>query len=95
MRQSFAIDLDAINAKVDAPLRFVDKFNRNAMPAALFEARVGQGSLLVCTLDIASDLDNRIAARQLRTSILDYVSGSGFHPRSHLAESDLRKLLGN
>ena len=33
------------------PLRFFDKFNRNALPAALWEAKAGSGKLFVCTLD--------------------------------------------
>mgnify|MGYP006961826130 CR=1 FL=1 len=44
--------------------------NRNALPAAIIEAKVGAGRLLVCTLDITHDMDRRIAARQLRQRIV-------------------------
>jgi hypothetical protein len=90
---SFAIDLDVIQTKVEMPLRFVDKFNRNALPAAIFEAKVGKGRLLVCTLDISSDLDSRIVARQLRRSILKYMAGDKFNPSDGLSPSDLRSLF--
>ena len=93
LHRSFSIDLDALPAKVGMPFRFVDKFNRNALPCAIFEAKVGNGKLLVCTLDISSDLDSRIAARQLRRSILEYMAGDGFVPRYELNQADLRALF--
>ncbi|HEX3628438.1 MAG TPA: glycoside hydrolase family 2 [Verrucomicrobiae bacterium] len=91
--RSFSIDLDALPEKVEMPLRFVDKFNRNAMPCAIFEATVGRGRLLVCTLDISSDLDSRIVARQLRRSILGYMGGKRFEPRKELSAPDLKGLF--
>lgn len=93
LRRSFAINLDGISEKVAIPLRFVDKFDRNALPAAIFEARVGAGRLLVCSLDISSDLDKRIAAEQLRRSILDYMSSDRFRPDRELKMESLEKLF--
>ena len=91
--RSFSINLDTLPAKVDMPLRFVDKFNRNALPCAIFEAKVGKGKLLVCTLDISSDLDSRIVALQLRRSILEYMAGNHFEPRHELTPAELRMLF--
>jgi hypothetical protein len=93
LHRSFSINLDALPGKVDMPLRFVDKFNRNALPCAIFDARVGSGRLLVCTLDISNGLDSRIVARQLRRSILDYMAGKRFEPRSELSPAELRMLF--
>ena len=93
LHRSFAMDLGALPAKVEMPLRFVDKFNRNALPAAIFEAKVGKGQLLVCTLDISSDLDSRIVARQLRRSILDYMAEDKFNPSAELSPTDLKALF--
>lgn len=93
LHRSFSINLDALSSRVEMPFRFVDKFNRNALSCAIFEARVGRGRLLVCTLDISSDLDSRIAARQLRRSILGYMAGDQFEPRKDLSPADLRALF--
>jgi hypothetical protein len=90
---SFAVNLDDVPAHVTMPFRFVDKFNRNALPAAIFETQVGRGKLLVCTLDVTSRLDTRIAARQLRRSLLDYMGGEKFQPQAQLTETDLRKVF--
>jgi hypothetical protein len=94
LHRSFAVNLDNISAKIAMPLRFVDKFNRNALPAAIFEIRVGAGKLLVCTLDISKLLDTRIIARQLRRSILDYMASDRFEPSGKLTAEELKKLFG-
>jgi Glycosyl hydrolases family 2, TIM barrel domain/Glycosyl hydrolases family 2 len=93
LHRSFAINLEDVPVKMAMPFRFVDKFNRNALPAAIFEARVGSGKLLVCTLDISNHLATRIVARQLRRSILDYMSGNRFQPSAQLSPAELRKLF--
>ena len=93
LTHSYAINLDGLQDKPEMPFRFIDKFNRNDLPAAIFEARVGAGRLLVCTLDISGDLDERIAARQLRRSILDYMAGNDFHPRRRIDLAQLKNLF--
>ena len=46
----------------------------------LFEANVLGGRLVMTTMDITSDLDQRIVARQMRASILRYMNSDRFHP---------------
>lgn len=91
--RSFAVDLDGLSPQPTMPFRFVDKYNRNALPAAIFEAKVGAGRLLVCTLDISNDLDSRIAARQLRRSVLAYLNSDKFQPQTELSEKLLQGLF--
>ncbi|MDE3066267.1 MAG: glycoside hydrolase family 2 [Verrucomicrobiota bacterium] len=93
LHHSFTVNLDAVPAKVAMPLRFVDNFNRNAVPAAMFEARVGPGRLLVCTPDISHDLKHRLVARQLRRSILRYMAGDQFQPRVELSPEEMKGLF--
>jgi hypothetical protein len=93
LSRSFALDLDALSVRPSMPFRFVDKYNRNALPAGIFEAKVGDGRLLVCTLDITQDLDNRLAARQLRRSILAYMAGGEFLPQTELTESQIKSMF--
>lgn len=90
---SFAMDLDALAVKPVMPLCFVDKFNRNALPAAIWEAKVGPGKLLVCTLGISENLDSRPAARQLRRSILEYVGSPAFQPGVEISPEVLNGLF--
>lgn len=47
----------------------------------LFEAKVGNGRLVMTTMDLHSDLDNRFVARQMRHSLLEYMQGDSFDPQ--------------
>lgn len=47
----------------------------------LFEANVGGGKLMMTTMDITNNLDNRIVARQMRASILRYMNSEKFKPQ--------------
>ena len=46
----------------------------------LIEAKVLKGKLLMTTMDINSDLEHRIVARQMRKAILDYMKSGDFNP---------------
>jgi len=90
---SFAMDLDALAVKPEMPLRFVDKFDRNALPAAIWQAKVGSGSLLVCTLDVESEPGTRIAARQLKASIQTYMASDTFAPSVTMDDALVQSLF--
>ena len=91
---SVAVNLADLDPAIGKPFRFVDKFNRNAMPTAIFEAHVGAGKLLVCTLDVSSELDTRIVARQLRSALFAYVGSAAFDPKGSLTPEQLSALIG-
>jgi len=55
-------------------------------------SRVGAGKLLVCSFDITSKLDERIVARQLRRSLLDYAASDKFQPAVAITPEQLRAL---
>ncbi|MFT3737792.1 MAG: glycoside hydrolase family 2 TIM barrel-domain containing protein [Breznakibacter sp.] len=50
----------------------------------LFEAKVGNGKLMVCSIDLTNGLDNRLAARQLMLSLSDYMQSDKFVPAQQL-----------
>jgi hypothetical protein len=77
-----AMNLDRLPRGLRPIVQPIDDWNRNYKLGALFEARVGQGRLMVSTLDLDSRLDERPAARQLRKSVLDYMRGPGFRPKA-------------
>ena len=51
----------------------------------LFEANVLGGRLVMTTMDITSNLDERIVARQMRASILRYMNSGRFQPQHTIA----------
>ena len=71
----------------------IDTWHLSRKLGMLFEARVGQGSLLMTTLDISTDLHRRVAARQLRTSLLTYMRSMAFRPTTEIALSTVQHLF--
>ncbi|MDO4993435.1 MAG: beta-galactosidase [Bacteroidales bacterium] len=59
----------------------------------LFECRVGKGRLIVTSIDLSSDLDRRIVARQLRHSILRYMQSADFQPTYTLTPTLIQRLF--
>lgn len=59
--------------------------------ALIFEARIGEGRLLVCTIDLLIQLD-RPEARQLYAGILAYAASSGFAPAAAIEIECLEQL---
>lgn len=90
---SVAVDLAGLDRQISKPFCFVDKYDRNALPAAIFEAKVGPGKLLVCTLDATSDPAGRIVARQLFRALNAYLASGDFEPQGVLAPSELAGLF--
>lgn len=61
--------------------------------ADVIEARVGNGKLILCSMDITHDLDNRIEARQLKYSLLKYAASQSFRPKAEITEQQLTTLI--
>lgn len=93
MTQSSAVVMDAAPREFEPIVRMVDGFTKNRRLYNLFEAQVGNGKLLFCSMDISTDLDKRIAARQLRRSLLAYVSSEDFAPAQRLSEGFVKGLF--
>ncbi len=61
--------------------------------ALVFEARVGTGKLLACSCDLVNDLDQRPVARQMRHSLLAYMTDARFEPKYTMTTAQLADLL--
>ncbi|MBR4779460.1 MAG: beta-glucuronidase, partial [Bacteroidaceae bacterium] len=59
----------------------------------LFEARVGKGRLMMTTMDITSDLERRVVARQMRKAILDYMNSPYFRPAFTVPAATVQDLF--
>lgn len=93
LRNSAALVLDDLPPKLDILVRPIDSFFYARRLSLLFEASVGEGKLMVCSMDLAHDLDTRHAARQLRRSILDYMASDAFAPSVQVELEALHGLL--
>jgi hypothetical protein len=85
--------LDNLPKDLHPIVQVIDDWNTNRKLGLLWECRVGSGKLLVCSADLAKDLEKRPAARQLRASLLTYMAGKHFKPKVAVSKEDLAQLL--
>ncbi len=93
INQSRSIILDSTPAGLRPIVQVVDNFARNHKLGVLFEARVGQGRLLVCSINLKDNLDKRPAAKQFLESLYSYIGSPQFAPQQELSIAALDKLL--
>jgi hypothetical protein len=90
---SRSVILDDTPASFRPIVQVMDNFVRNQKIGNLFEARVGPGRLMVCTLNLLGNLDKRPAARQFLVSLYGYLASERFQPREELTLPVLNKIL--
>jgi hypothetical protein len=90
---SAAMVLDGLPPDLRPLVQPIDTWFEARRLGLLFEAKVGGGWLMICSMDLAKDLDRRIVARQLRRSVLDYMAGASFAPKVALAPEQVAALF--
>lgn len=71
----------------------IDTWFLNRRLAMLFEAKVNGGDLMVCSIDLKADGQNRPVAKQLYQSVLKYITSDGFHPTEEVSEAVIKELF--
>jgi hypothetical protein len=85
--------LDNLSVKIEPIIQPIDDWNNCRRLGLLFEASVGVGKLLVCSIDIQNDLENRVTARQLHHSLLTYMASDQFNPQMKLSLDDIKSFF--
>jgi hypothetical protein len=70
----------------------IDTWFENRRLGLLFEAKVEGGKLMVCSIDLEHQLDERPVSGQLLESILSYMNSSGFDPEVEITPELIGKL---
>ena len=74
------MNLMELPADYQPPIQPIDSWLTCRKLGMLIEANVLNGKLLMTTMDITNDLDQRVVARQMRHAILDYMNSDDFKP---------------
>jgi hypothetical protein len=93
MHHADAIQLDSFAVALQPIVRIIDDWVTNRRLALLFEARVGQGKILVSGTDLVNNLENRPEARQLLASLQSYMSGESFNPPVEITRGEITSIL--
>lgn len=70
----------------------VDNIERNQKLGMVFETAVGDGTLLVCAIDLFACEDDP-SVRQFASSLVTYATSEAFDPSTNLPKATLEKLL--
>ncbi len=93
MSEADAIYLENFDQPFQPIVRIIDDWVSNRSLALIFEAKVGQGKIVISGADLHSNLIDRPAARQLLTSLEAYMTTSNFDPESSLSIEELHGIL--
>ena len=90
---SQAILLDDFDPNLKPIVRIIDDWFENRRLALIFEARVGNGKMIVSGIDLINNLEDRPEAKQLLYSIQKYMISEQFDPSVELDINSIRSLL--
>lgn len=93
LENSFSICLDEVKEDLELLVQVIPNFFNNHKLTSLFESKVLNGKLMICSINIQSNLENRPAAACLRRSILEYMGGQYFNPPQGINLDTLYKIF--
>lgn len=71
----------------------VDTWFENRKLALAFESKTSGGRLLVCSIDMNDITEERLASRQLLSSMLNYMNSDSFHPQVEVGFDKIQGLF--
>ncbi|MEN8202549.1 MAG: sugar-binding domain-containing protein [Bacteroidota bacterium] len=93
VNHSQAMILDDFPAEVRPLIQPIDTWFENRRLGLLFEAKTGNGKLMVCSIDLQEELSERPVSRQLLYSILTYMNSPDFNPLHEVAPDRILEIL--
>jgi hypothetical protein len=87
-----AMILDDLPPALRPTVQVVDDWFTSRKLALVFEAKVGQGRLVVCSIDLDRELETNPVARQFRYTLLQYMESDQFQPKAKLSGDQLKEL---
>jgi hypothetical protein len=81
IQNAAAMQLDSLPTKLRPIVQVVPDWFSPQKLGLVFEAKVGDGLLVVCSVNISDNLDSRPVERQLKYSLLRYMNSKDFRPK--------------
>lgn len=91
LENSVSICLDDVSEEFTSIVQVIPNFFNNHRLANLFEARVKEGKILICSIDLLNN--NSLEAKQLLYSIIKYVNSDKFNPKYILNSEHINNLF--
>lgn len=74
-------------------IRMIDFYKNNANNAHLLEFGVGQGQVLVTSLNLMTNLNQKLDVRNLAASMMNYVQSGKFAPSTQVPRAEFLRLF--
>jgi beta-galactosidase len=88
-----AVNLDHLPENLEPTVWAIDDWNRNYKLGVIFECMVGDGRLLVSAFGVTNPVDSNPVARQLRSSLVNYMRTDCFQPSISVSREQMRSLF--
>ena len=93
IRRAHAMILDGLPVKLRPIVEVIDDWVTARRLGLVFEAKVGQGKLVVCSIDLLHDLEDDPVRRQFRHSLLNYMAGEKFNPKIAVTPQQIGEII--
>ena len=80
LNRAQVMNLMELPKSYQSPVQPIDTWHISRKLGMIVEANVLGGKLLMTTMDIDTDLDRRLVARQMRRAVISYMSSDDFQP---------------
>ncbi|MEA4937591.1 MAG: glycoside hydrolase family 2 [Paludibacter sp.] len=87
------MNLDQMPPSFFPLLQMIPDWNKNSKLGLVIEAKVGNGKLLICSIDLKTNMEKRPVARQFLYSLKNYVNSPQFDPKDVLSETMIDQLF--
>ena len=95
LTDSYALILNDLPFEFEPVVHMIDFFKTSYRLGMILEAKVGNGRLLVSTLNLGKDAERTLSQKQMLRSLLDYAASDTFQPRYELTAEQLDGLFTN
>ncbi len=91
--QAGAMILDDLPSKLRPTVQVIDDWVTARRLGLAFEAKIGRGKLMVCSIDLEHGLETNVVARQFRESLFHYMDGPKFDPKIEVGPEQICALF--
>lgn len=93
VRHSRPINMNDLPATFRPIVQMIPDWNKNNKIGLIFEAKVGNGNLLITSIDLIHNMDKRPVARQLLYSLEKYINSEHFNPKKKVLMRKINLLF--
>jgi hypothetical protein len=90
---SQAMILDGYPSDLKPLIQPIDTWFENRRLALAFEAKCGNGRLMVCSINMKDSLDQRPVTKQLLSSMLNYMNSDLFSPNVETKLDKIKEII--